>query len=1410
MKATRDPLGWLGSSIDGRFPVEAVVGEGGFGIVYRARHPGLGVPVAIKCLKLGASLSEEERTTFLTDFRAEARLLHELSRKNAGIVQALDVGAAVSPLGIWTPYIVMEWLDGETLEHELRRRAADGRPSRSLAEATALLAPVAESLAVAHARSVAHLDVKPANVFLASDGTVKLFDFGIAKVLAGTDTMRRSATAEAVGPFTPLYAAPEQFNRRHGATGPWTDVFALVLILIEVCSGEPALVGDSPLELYVAAANEQFRPSLAGRGLRVSTEVEAVVRRAVDVDPRARFTDAGELWQALARALESPSLTGAATAPRPHVSITPASREGLASSRAPTTVAGVSLPTAQNRVCTVLVAEIAGAGELAGELDPTHVTELLERLTTTMAASVRALGGQVERVLGDGLMAVFGVYDDSASAAERAVHAALRMVLQLGEPPVPKRLRRHVDLGVRTGVSTGRVHLQAQQTGGGFTLAATGVPLKLATRLMHGAAVGAVLVDGDTYRQVAGFFEVEPVEMPTERGQTAVRAHRVVGLARDRHALAATAVRDFHGIETKLVGRVAEMEALGDLVEICAGEPCARFVTVLGGAGVGKSRLLVELADRLERDEWTVLAAHGSAIFANVGYALIAAMLRWRFHIHEDDAPDVVAGKLRRGLRMLRGLTTVDSMHGMLATTRGGLDEVVDVDEVIEQLLALLGARTEEAPRSVDQEGAGSRHRMAQAVSAMLRLSRRPVAVICDDLHLCDDASLALLEDLCVRMGDTTLIVIGSARPELLERRPLWGEGEQAHVRIELGPFSRGRLEEMARDRLRRVVDLPPDTVRRLAEEADGSPLVLVETLHLLVDLGVVDTSDAERWTMRGELLHGLRLPATVHGIVQARLDRLATPARDLLTRAAVVGRTFWQGALVAVQQAEEGVGIGELLASLRERGLIRARANSTFPEELEYVFAEAAVHQVAYEMLGASERRGLHRAIAAWLEARTQSQATTALVAHHYERAAALEEALAAYQRAGAHAAGLGQHAEALSCLERACRIDDLLAGADGVGETTRELLAAWDEPDDYQPRPWPSRVSLRVVLGDVLRHMGRFDAAEVHYERARTLIPEAGAELAAETARWQAQVDHRLALLAKHRGRVDEARALLEKGVEAAAAGGLVEEQAEMWALYASILRRAGQLEQCRRACMRGLRVCRDGDRQNERWRLAVSKLLNALGAMYFTSGRHVRAERCYLEAARIVDERRSPDQVSQAINNVAAARYGQGNLAGARVCFERALKLTDRSGDLWMKMTALGNLGEVELGLGNHGLACEHLQECVRLGEQIHARIDLAEFQRNLARARLAAKQPAAALEAAGRALDIALTEGGRMYLGPVLVTASEVGVAVAKDEGEASAGARALTSRITDVLAAADRHALPADTVRACRERLAAVA
>jgi formylglycine-generating enzyme required for sulfatase activity len=268
----------------------------------------------------------------------------QLSSRSAAIVQARDIGNLTTPSGQWIPYIVLEWLDGKPLDVVLGEEQHAALAPRQLPEALRLLEPAAAALDVAHQRNIAHRDVKPANFFVLGDPRggdfhMKVLDFGIAKVMAdhAGSVAALAQTGKDITSFTPNYGAPEQFSRSHGATGPWTDVFAMALILVEVLRGGlPALEGGDFMQMAVTSRDPLRRPTPRNLGLDVSDAVEQVFRTALAVAPGERYSTMGQFWSALVRAVlpEAATWQAGVLGPRSsasHVSTPPGAAAGLVS-----------------------------------------------------------------------------------------------------------------------------------------------------------------------------------------------------------------------------------------------------------------------------------------------------------------------------------------------------------------------------------------------------------------------------------------------------------------------------------------------------------------------------------------------------------------------------------------------------------------------------------------------------------------------------------------------------------------------------------------------------------------------------------------------------------------------------------------------------------------------------------------------------------------------------------------------------------------------------------------------------------------------------------------------------------------------------------------------------------------------
>jgi serine/threonine protein kinase len=294
----------VGTTLGGKYRVEAVVARTSGSVVYRATHRLWKRPVAIKAFR-ATGFSEDQRSLLLEAFVREGALLVELSEKTAAVCQARDMASTLTARGEWVPYMVLEWLDGEPLDAVLAHDRVSGNPPRSLDRALQLLGPVARALSVAHDRGIVHRDIKPGNICVLTGAmpdtpTAKLYDFGIA--LSLHDGAVSGSEKLALDSFTPGYAAPEQFCPEMGPIGPWTDVFALALVLLEVITGKDALVGDTVDELRARACDPHERPTPRSHRIHVGDKVERVLAKALSLRPMDRYAHAGDFWTALTQA----------------------------------------------------------------------------------------------------------------------------------------------------------------------------------------------------------------------------------------------------------------------------------------------------------------------------------------------------------------------------------------------------------------------------------------------------------------------------------------------------------------------------------------------------------------------------------------------------------------------------------------------------------------------------------------------------------------------------------------------------------------------------------------------------------------------------------------------------------------------------------------------------------------------------------------------------------------------------------------------------------------------------------------------------------------------------------------------------------------------------------------------------
>lgn len=334
-RAIPDLFGLVGTILEGQFRVESVVGEGGFGVVYRGRHLGLDQPVAIKVLKGLDTGDPQLNDTIMQKFREEARLLYTLSQASLNVVRSLHFSALTTQGGEFAPFMVLEWLDGRSLADDLDERRARGMKGRTVDEAFAILEPAARGLEAAHERNVVHRDVKPGNIFLVKDASrVKVLDFGVAKIMKEGEA---AGTKGTFASFTWLYATPEQLDTRYGRTNLATDVYAFALVMTELLTDKPPIETRDPITIMKTATDPTLRPTPRTRGAQgIPDAIEVACRRALAVDPSARFPTMKEFWAALAlaRSGSSPAIV-TKTGAMPARAKTP--REGVRAASTPPT-----------------------------------------------------------------------------------------------------------------------------------------------------------------------------------------------------------------------------------------------------------------------------------------------------------------------------------------------------------------------------------------------------------------------------------------------------------------------------------------------------------------------------------------------------------------------------------------------------------------------------------------------------------------------------------------------------------------------------------------------------------------------------------------------------------------------------------------------------------------------------------------------------------------------------------------------------------------------------------------------------------------------------------------------------------------------------------------------------------------
>jgi class 3 adenylate cyclase/tetratricopeptide (TPR) repeat protein len=677
---------------------------------------------------------------------------------------------------------------------------------------------------------------------------------------------------------------------------------------------------------------------------------------------------------------------------------------------------------------TVLFADLVGFTSQAESLDPEDVDAILRPYHEQLRAELERHGGTVEKFIGDAVMALFGAPVAHEDDPERAVRAALA---------IREAMTDDGRLQVRIAVTTGEalVTLGARPSEGEGM--AAGDVVNTAARLQSAAPVNGILVDESTYRATRDVVHYEEAEPVSAKG----KAEPVpVWEAKEARARFGT---DVVQAGAPLVGRRRELDLLADALARAREDRSPQLVTLVGVPGIGKSRLVYELYALVDAEEELTNWRQGRSLPYGEGvtYWALAEMTKAQAGILETDGPDAAEAKLAE-------------MVGDLVAE--------GEEQLLESLRPLVGLAGD------GEQGADRAARFAAWRRLFESLAeRRPTVLVFEDLHWADDDLLDFVDHLVDWAGGVPLLVVCTARPELLERRPGWGGGKSNALTLSISPLSDDDTARLLAELLERSV-LPAETQASLLARAGGNPLYAEQFARLLAETGSED----------------LRVPENVQGIIAARLDGLPVPEKQLLQDAAVLGKVFWLGAVCAVGNLERAQAEDALHALERKEFVRRERRSSVGGEE-EYAFRHVLVCDVAYGQIPRAGRIGRHERVASWIDALGRREDNAEMLAHHYlealalRRAAAQEEPPELVERARLAARDAGARAHVLGSFSAARRFYEAaleLWPRDDRGRPELLLGYARSRVDDSALEDWVLTEAIEGLLA-----AGKFeDAAE------------------------------------------------------------------------------------------------------------------------------------------------------------------------------------------------------------------------------------------------------------------------------------------------------------------------------------------
>ena len=1312
----------------GKYQLVRRLGAGGMAEVFLAREPlaqGLAKILVIK--KIHPSLAETPE--FRRMFEDEAKVAVNLNHPN--IVQTFGYGQ-IGP----TYFLAMEHVEGVDLLRLLN--AAVEHDARIPYGLCAYLGQqVAKALDYAHRKTdeygealgIVHRDVSPQNILVSWDGMVKLVDFGIARA-------RHVKEEEGVVKGKFAYMSPEQASGH--PVDPRSDIFSTGIVLWELTCARSLFGNLKGKQALNAIKNAQVpRPREADAS--IPDELEAIILKCLSKRPEDRYQTARDLHRALGQfffalsskegqIFESGAMAAMVAqvipenerhgappmAPVEDPSGRSSSQESAPSVSRPSIGRGHDrgpdqlLQPAERKSVVIVEGELSALRELRRNMGEARAREaLLDFLRVTEHVAYK-FAAHPDRLDDRGFTYVIGLpvgtEDDAARAVDfsRALIDALDGISRDLSPP----------LKLAVGLSRG-VALVSRAAGGGagapkFQYELLGQPAQIARRLATEAMPGEILVGGGIFRGARGdwnFEELDAIELPpdgdtspgagrsgaSEREGTGARAkvYRLIG-PRPR----ADRLADHAGLR-RLVGRDLELSMLLDAHRAVVAEGRARYVLVLGEAGVGKASIVDAFRHKLDPTTHLILRCVGRPTLQNNPYAMVSDLTRDLFGLPEDAEPREVKRRIESAVALLFSPS-----------------EERDARQVSDALGVLLGVKV---PGADELDAGERRHRLYAAMRKLqARLAEgRTLVVVVEDMHWADSQSFEILTALVRDPLDRPVLGVGTARHD--ERMAELARSDKLTT-VLVGELGVRERQELLASRFFDANEAR-GLMREILDRAGGNPFYLTEILESLVERGMLQPNEAD--PAKRLMLVGrdepVSVPTTVEAVVASRLDRLPDDERDTIRRAALLGRIFRVEDLAALTPGATPETLCRALVRLSSRGLIApaSGAGDVFGRGPgAYAFRNTITKEVAYSGLP-PDTRALYHSIAADRMTRASGYrkgADDARLADHLAASGDKPAAGRALVSAGVYAR-------------------DNAGNADAFKMFTRAL--------DYLPaEAHHERYLVHIEREQILRGWGKRPAQlrEVHHMRKH-----AASMPSATGRRLEAAAFCRLGLLYLDVGKHAAARRELDRALELAESAGDMLVTSEALRLSATLLMNIGKNAEALELAQRALAVI--GDSVDREPLLARAQALNAVGNVHVHTGRLRDAVSTYAEALVIYRRLGVRRLEAATLNNMGWVFVGLGEYEEALVHYKRSLRLAQELGDRAGIGVKLANIGQTYADLGDFGRARRYLDKALEIHTALGDQPGLADALISLAQVSLREGRPAEADAQLERGLELA---------------------------------------------------------------------